>query len=89
MAAPAFRPNRLSVSNLLLAGIVVLAACGCSVQKQKNGDAENVKLRTPIGSLDVRTNAVHGPDVGLPVYPGAVEWKPANMETIQVPPTSK
>jgi hypothetical protein len=73
MGAPASRPNHTPVSNLLLAGVLVAVASGCSVQKQKNGETENVKLRTPIGSLDVRTNAVHGPDVGLPVYPGAVE----------------
>lgn len=46
---------------------------GCSVQDQKSGPAENVRLRTPVGSLDVRTNDLHGTDVGLPVYPGAVE----------------
>lgn len=51
----------------------MLATSGCSVQDRKNGQAENVRLHTPIGSLDVRTNSVHGPDVGLPVYPGAVE----------------
>ncbi len=51
----------------------MLAISGCTVQDHKNGQAENVRLRTPIGSLDVRTNAVHGPDVGVPVYPGAVE----------------
>lgn len=56
---------------LLTAGI--LGITGCSVQEHKNGQAENVHLHTPIGALDVRTNAVHGPDVGLPVYPGAVE----------------
>lgn len=53
--------------------ILGLMISGCSVQDHKNGQTENVRLRTPIGALDVRTNAVHGPDVGLPVYPGAVE----------------
>ena len=65
--------GRLSAGAMLLAGALVLALSGCSVQDHKNGQAENVQLRTPIGSLDVRTDAVHGPDVGLPVYPGAVE----------------
>jgi hypothetical protein len=63
----------LSTGTWLFIGVFLLAISGCSVQDNKNGQAENVKLRTPIGSLDVRTNAVHGPDVGLPVYPGAVE----------------
>ncbi len=66
--------NKLcSVGALMLTGALMLATAGCSVQDHKNGQAENVRLRTPIGALDVRTNAVHGPDVGLPVYPGAVE----------------
>lgn len=63
----------LGTPRLLIAGVMALALTGCSVQEHKNGQAENVHLHTPIGALDVRTNAVHGPDVGLPVYPGAVE----------------
>ena len=63
----------ISAGALLLASAFLLAIPGCSVQDHKNGQAENVQLRTPLGALDVRTNAVHGPDVGLPVYPGAVE----------------
>ncbi len=62
-----------STRMLLLTSAVLLIFSGCSVQDHKNGTAENVQLHTPVGSLDVRTNAVHGPDVGLPVYPGAVE----------------
>jgi hypothetical protein len=73
MATRRSKRNPLSVSNFLIVGAFVLAASGCSVQDHKNGQAENVRLHTPIGSLDVRTNAIHGPDVGLPVYPGAVE----------------
>ncbi len=65
--------RRISLGTALLAGALVLTLSGCSVQDNKNGQAENVQLRTPIGSFDVRTDAVHGPDVGLPVYPGAVE----------------
>jgi hypothetical protein len=62
-----------AVRMLLMSATVILASTGCSVQDHKNGQVENVQLRTPLGGLDVRTNAVHGPDVGLPVYPGAVE----------------
>ena len=51
----------------------LFALSGCSVNEQKNGAAENVHLHTPLGGLDVRTNSVNGADVGLPVYPGAVE----------------
>jgi hypothetical protein len=65
--------NRMFSGACLLAGTLLLAVSGCSVQDHKNGQAESVQLHTPLGALDVRTNAVHGPDVGLPVYPGAVE----------------
>ena len=58
---------------ILLAGVLLVTVCGCSVQEHKSGHAENVELRTPIGGLEVHTNSLHGPDVGLPVYPGAVE----------------
>lgn len=74
-----FRPQSpssiawLITRTLLLSGTILFLSTGCSVQDHKNGQAENVQLRTPLGGLDVRTNAVHGPDVGLPVYPGAVE----------------
>ncbi|MHB1959395.1 MAG: hypothetical protein ACYCO5_10230 [Acidobacteriaceae bacterium] len=62
----------LSIAALSL-GVLFFAASGCSVNEHKNGDAENVHLHTPIGGLDVRTNSAAGIDVGLPVYPGAVE----------------
>jgi hypothetical protein len=54
-------------------GVLLFAISGCSVNEHKNGDAENVHLHTPLGGLDVRTNSAAGVDVGLPVYPGAVE----------------
>jgi hypothetical protein len=57
----------------LLAGGVFTTLLGCSVQSHKTGQAENVQVRTPLGGLSVRTNSVHGPDVGLPIYPGATE----------------
>ena len=65
--------RKLTPKIFLVLGVLSLAISGCSVQEHKNGQAENVQLHTPIGALDVRTNGVHGPDVGLPVYPGAVE----------------
>ena len=53
--------------------VLLFVFSGCSVQEHKNGDAENLRLHTPIGGVDVRTNDVHSADFGLPVYPGAVE----------------
>lgn len=58
----------------LLAGCAVLCGLtGCTVREHNNGEAENVQIHTPVGALDVRTNAVQAIDTGLPVYPGAVE----------------
>lgn len=50
-----------------------MATSGCSVNDHKNGQSENVRLHTPVGAFDVRTNSVRVADVGLPPYPGAVE----------------
>lgn len=65
--------NSARFIRILTAGVMLAALLGCSVQTRKTGDAENVQLHTPLGGLSVRTNAVHGPDVGLPIYPGATE----------------
>jgi len=69
----ATRSRGWKATGLLASSVFLMAVAGCAVHEHKSGQAENVQLHTPIGSLDVRTNAVHGPDVGLPVYPGAVE----------------
>jgi hypothetical protein len=58
---------------LVVVGSLAVMTTGCSVHAHKDGQAENVHLHIPLGALDVRTNAIHGPDVGLPLYPGAVE----------------
>lgn len=63
----------LRSTNALVLSVLLLTAVGCSVHEQKRGDGENVHLRTPIGGLDVRTNSTHASDLGLPVYPAAVE----------------
>jgi hypothetical protein len=53
---------------MVLAGLVMLT--GCSVQKEKDGSNEKVKIQTPVGGLNVDTNA-DVKDTGLAVYPGA------------------
>ncbi|MHB1936479.1 MAG: hypothetical protein ACYCOR_07820 [Acidobacteriaceae bacterium] len=63
----------LSIKALSVGVVLSFSLSGCSVNEHKNGDAENVHLHTPIGGLDVRTNSAAAIDIGLPVYPGAVE----------------
>jgi hypothetical protein len=45
-------------------------AASCTVQKSGQGQDEKVKISTPVGGLNVNTNA-DPKDVGLAVYPGA------------------
>jgi len=50
----------------------LLALAGCHVDEHKNGDSDNVKIETPFGGLQVKTNdAAVLADIGLPAYPGA------------------
>jgi len=45
---------------------------GCEVDTHKDGDSDKVKISTPFGGLQVRTNdAVVLESIGLPAYPGA------------------
>lgn len=50
-----------------------LAVTGCSIQsKQEDGERKkNVKIETPLGGLNVRTDNVEAKDTGLTVFPGA------------------
>lgn len=73
------RKNRITLgSGLPAAGLLTIAllATGCVVEKKgANGD-EDVKIATPLGGMQVKTNnAVVAANIGLPVYPGAVEEK--------------
>ncbi|HTV83739.1 MAG TPA: hypothetical protein VME18_13930 [Acidobacteriaceae bacterium] len=51
----------------------MLAAVGCHVQVDKgnNGEDKNVRIETPLGGLQVRSDQTTAADLGLPVYPGA------------------
>ncbi len=45
---------------------------GCRIESDKKGDNDNVKIATPFGGLQVKTNdAVVLGGIGLPEYPGA------------------
>jgi hypothetical protein len=59
-----------------MAGTVVtmgtVLMCGCRVESNKQGGHENVKIATPFGGMQVKTNdttVLEG--MGLPAYPGA------------------
>jgi hypothetical protein len=62
-------------SVVLFAGVAALAGmlAGCRVEKTSNGDSKDVKIETPFGGMNVKTNdadVLSGID--LPGYPGAV-----------------
>jgi hypothetical protein len=52
--------------------LAIAGTTGCNVESHGHGDNKNVKIATPFGGLQVRTNesAVLA-GIGLPVYPGA------------------
>jgi len=53
---------------VLLSAVVALTAC---VNVKKSGDGDNVDVKTPFGSVSVRTDQVKPEDTGLSVYPGS------------------
>ena len=53
---------------LLLSAVLALSAC-VNVRKSDNGD--NVDVKTPFGSVSVRTDQVKPEETGLSVYPGS------------------
>ncbi len=57
---------------LLLAALSPVGIAGCRVDSHKQGDSDNVKIATPFGGMQVKTNdaAAHG-GTGIPEYPGA------------------
>lgn len=59
---------------LLLAAAVLFTAC--DVSHKKNGNGDNVQLRTPFGSMHIKTNDdANVAGIGLATYPGAVPVK--------------
>lgn len=55
-----------------MAVLTLAVTCGCRVDTHGDGDNKNVKVATPFGGVQVKTNdAVQGSGTGLPVYPGA------------------
>jgi hypothetical protein len=65
-------------SVVLFAGVAALAGllAGCRVEKTTNGDSKDVKIETPFGGMNVKTNDSDVlTSIGLPAYPGAVAVK--------------
>jgi hypothetical protein len=50
--------------------LALTAICGCRVDSHKDGENENVKVATPFGGIQVKTNEAAS-DTGLPIYPGS------------------
>ena len=56
-----------------------LLLAGCQVDSHKDGNSDNVKIATPFGGLQVKTNdSVVLAEIGLPAYPGAQAVKKDN-----------
>ncbi len=59
-------------SLLLLAGLGCMSTAGCRIDSHKQGEGDNVKIATPFGGMQVKTNdAAVKVGIGLPDYPGA------------------
>ena len=67
-------PYRETALGLALLAVLLAGATGCKVQVNKSGDreADNVKIATPFGGIDINKNQTSPADLGLPAYPGAV-----------------
>jgi len=62
----------LRVAGVAAAGLAAALLAGCRVESDKHGDSDNVKISTPFGGMQVKTNdAVVAEGIGLPTYPGA------------------
>jgi hypothetical protein len=67
-----------SSATILALGLAMAAAlAGCRVQVDKgaNGEDKKVQVDTPFGGIHVNTDETTASDLGLPIYPGAVEVK--------------
>lgn len=62
---------RLLPHLLVLGTLLSVAGCHVDVQKDQYGEDKNVRVETPLGGLNVRSNQTTAADLGLPVYPGA------------------
>ena len=78
LEAIAMRQNKLCAAAVLAASLALaaaLAGCMVHVDKDANGEDKHVRVDTPFGGVHVNTNQTTASDLGLPVYPGAVNVK--------------
>lgn len=58
------------ILSMVVLGVAMVS--GCRIDKDEHGDNKNVKVATPFGRVQVKTNDAAGVEgIGLPVYPGA------------------
>lgn len=63
-------PSRIAA--LLLPLLISLAVTGCRVSNDNKNGGDNIKVATPFGGLQIKTDdAAAQASVGLPTYPGA------------------
>lgn len=59
--------------------VAALLFTGCNVSHAKNGNGDNVQVRTPFGDMHIKTNNdANVAGIGLTTYPGAVPLKEHN-----------
>jgi hypothetical protein len=65
--------TRNSLAALAAMGMAAMLMAGCHMEESKNGDSKNVRIDTPFGGMNVKTNDKDVlASIGLPAYPGAV-----------------
>lgn len=68
---------KLTAGAIVIAGMVLVS--GCRIESNKQGGDNNVKIATPFGGMQVKTNDdTVLQSMGLPPYPGAVLVKKDN-----------
>lgn len=66
--------TRFRISAVLTGAAMLFSLSGCTIsthEKEGKSGSDNVDIRTPVGSLSVRSGEVQARDTGLSVYPGA------------------
>jgi hypothetical protein len=60
-----------------IAALLALALlAGCHISNNKNGKNDDVDVKSPFGSMHIKTNDnVDTASIGLSAYPGSVVWK--------------